>query len=163
MFTDDTDLELSFRGCHYGLKKSKNDYRVSSGYNSIDFASVDYTEKSSRTFDGSIEDHSAEFRIPASNSMNSPPLSPHPTRQLPRTSSETSFPSPQLQPLSHNEMRKYDRSHALEAGGARAQAARFIKSGTKKVGGAERVGAPRKAIAAANFARSVLWLHSPGG
>ena len=60
-------------------------------------------------------------------------------------------------------MRKYDRSHALEAGGARAQAARFIKSGTKKVGGADSVGVPRKAVATANVTHSVLWLHSLEG
>jgi len=122
-----------------------------------------FYENPSLTFDGSMEEHSAEFRIPASSSMNSSPLSPIPTRQLRRTSSETSFPSPQPQPLWHHEMRKYYQSHALEAEGARAQAARFIKSGTKKVGGADRVGAPRKAVAAVNFTRSVLSLHSPGG
>ena len=107
-------------------------------------------------FDGSREERSAEFRIPASSSTNSFPLSPHTTRPLRRTSSATSFPSPQPQPLAHNEMRKYYSSHALAAGGERAQAARFIKSNTKKVGGADRAGAPRKDVAAANFTHSDL-------
>jgi len=60
-------------------------------------------------------------------------------------------------------MQNHQSSHALEAGGERELAVRFIKSGTKKVGGADSVGVPRKTVATANVTHSVLWLHSPGG